>query len=91
MKKFWPSYILYLIYHYIWQWHPVYQLETAQEETERRSRQVTELEKEKVALGEERVYLNTRLTKEKEEAQKHVHTIGILNSELSSVQQQVLY
>lgn len=81
------------LYIYIWSWVLQYipQLESAQEETERRSRQVTELEKEKVALGEERMYLNSRLTKEKEEAQKHVHTIAVLNSELSSVQQQVLY
>lgn len=65
------------------------QLETAQEETERRLRQVAELEKERAALGEERSYLSTRLAREKEEVQRHVHTITTLNAELASVHQQV--
>lgn len=64
-------------------------MQNAEEETERRSKQVAELEKEKAALGEERAYLNSKLGKEKEEVQKHVHTITVLNSELASVQQQV--
>ena len=60
-----------------------------EEETERRIRQVSELEKEKVALSEERNYLSGKLTREKEECQKHTHTISILNSELANAQQQV--
>ena len=67
----------------------IFQLKTVEEETERRVRQVAELEKEKIALTEERNYVTSKLNREKEECQKHTHTISILNSELTNAQQQV--
>ena len=66
-----------------------FQLETVQEDVERKSRQIAEMEAERSAWHEERSHIHSKLNKEKEDVSKHAHTITVLHSELSSVKQQV--
>ena len=68
---------------------PGFQLESIGDDTEKKSRQVNDLEKEKAMLEEERTYLSQKLNKEKDESQKLTHSINLINTELSSAQQQV--
>ncbi|KAL7640451.1 UNVERIFIED_CONTAM: hypothetical protein RMT77_008726 [Armadillidium vulgare] len=65
------------------------QLQTIGEDTEKRNRQLADLEKEKLGLIDEKAYLTSKLSKEREESQKLTHTINLLSSELSSAQAQV--